>query len=124
VPLTPAGRNEGTLSVVPGTHRQAPPDRGSGAESFVAVDEGWPAAALPIEVPVGTAICFHPGLIHGSGPNLGAASRLAVISTFQPFDAPMLHYERRPHGDVVYRVGRDFYISNYRPGDRAPGHIA
>ncbi|MFN8019807.1 MAG: phytanoyl-CoA dioxygenase family protein [Acidimicrobiales bacterium] len=128
-PLTAAGAAEGGLYVVPGSHRSAPPRRGSG----MGLDETAPGAVerppadgdhLVVEVGQGEAIVFHPGLLHGSGPNAGPGPRVAVISTFQPVDAPLRHYARHDDGtEVAFEVDEDFYVSGFRPGDPVPGRI-
>lgn len=125
-PLGAAGRNDGGLVALAGSHRSAPPRRGSG----MALDEVAPGQRPepgPVEPTLvvaspGDVVVFHPGLLHGSGPNLGPGPRLAVISTFQPADAPLRHYSRRIDGtEVGFEVGEDHYLSDFGPADPDPG---
>lgn len=132
VPLTPIGPHDGPLEVVAGSHRFAAPRRGSGMELVVleppgaasADGRGEPADVdlgrrVALDVAVGDAVCFHPALAHGSAANRGSDLRLAVISTFQPADAPLVHHRRRPDGSVAtYQVDGDFYLADPDDVDR------
>ena len=45
---------------------------------------------VAIEAAAGAVLFFDPHLIHGSGPNLSANPRRAIILTYQPADFEML----------------------------------
>lgn len=109
VPLTAAGADDGTLVVVPGSHRHGPAQRGGGSPL---VDPAGAGDEAVIEIAPGEALLFHPAIHHRSGPNRGGDLRLAVVSTFQPATAPVLHYRLSEDGTAdVYEVRSDYYLA-------------
>ena len=90
--LDDADASNGTLEVVPGSHRtgQWPTRTDSDTFGNLEID---PAAtddvnAVHLEVPAGSVVYFGPFLVHRSAPNRSARERRALLFSYQPPGAP------------------------------------
>ncbi len=88
IPLDDATAENGTLTVVPGSHkrdwRMAKMNLPSG-EFSVTIDNGdWQEGdVVTCAIKRGTAIVFSDRLVHGSTPNTAGKDRYAIIGTYQ-----------------------------------------
>lgn len=130
VPLENADAENGSLAVVPGSHRWGIPQR--------SLSIPWPLRHIPhqlllrkslqvLEVPAGHSVIFHAALIHASGLNLGKTVRLAVNALMLPEGEAYRHYYRdqdSPPGRVeVFEVSPSFFYKEdilARPGPHWP----
>lgn len=87
IPLDDATAENGTLTVVPGSHkrdwRMARRDPSAG-EFVNAIEDGdWKDGdVVTCAIRRGTAIVFSDRLVHGSTPNTAGRDRYAIISTY------------------------------------------
>jgi phytanoyl-CoA hydroxylase len=97
IPLDDAGPENGTLTVVAGSHRRdwrmAKKALASGDFQFEIPDSDWKTGdVVTCAIPRGTAIVFSDRLVHGSTANTAGRDRYAIISTYhapaadEPFD--------------------------------------
>jgi phytanoyl-CoA hydroxylase len=91
--LDPAPEESGCLWLVPGSHRAghlpAPGERGVLGRLYTDLDRFEHAEPVPIAAPAGSAIFFHPYLVHGSRGNRSEQSRRALVLTYQPPELPL-----------------------------------
>jgi ectoine hydroxylase-related dioxygenase (phytanoyl-CoA dioxygenase family) len=83
--VTPSNRENGGLSVIPGSHRSGllphepsalyPRDR-----KTVDIDASM---ALPLDMDAGDILVMHPHLVHGSPDNGSSGHRIALMSGYQ-----------------------------------------
>jgi ectoine hydroxylase-related dioxygenase (phytanoyl-CoA dioxygenase family) len=97
--LDDAGVDNGTLEVVPGSHRQGVwatrTDRDPFGNLEIDVDEagavgGDQVETVPVEVPAGSVVYFGSLLVHRSAPNRSDRERRALLFSYQPPGAPDL----------------------------------
>ena len=90
--LDAATEENGCLWLIPGSHRfghlPAPADRGVLGRLYTDVERLELAEPFPLVGPGGTAVFFHPYLVHGSQRNRTASSRRALVLTYQPDGLP------------------------------------
>ena len=90
--LDDASSQNGCLWAISGSHRQgALPvyrDRGTLGRLYTDVESLDLGPAEPIEAPAGSVIWFHGDVVHGSRGNRSAASRRAIVLTYQPAGHP------------------------------------
>lgn len=92
VALDDADATNGTLRVVPGSHRGGllPHDRDDGrlaSELFnvaLAAERVDEKAAVDVVLRAGDVSAHHPALIHGSGPNRSDRPRRALVARYHP----------------------------------------
>lgn len=115
IPLTDVSRENGTLAVVPGSHHLTHVYRGLGVEEpYLAWGEELMRDQLfYLEVPRGTAVLYHPGILHYSPPNRSAQNRLAVLVSYYPTAyGPVLYHKARisfPGSVSVYELTPGFF---------------
>jgi ectoine hydroxylase len=86
--LDDATLENGTLQVIPGSHRQGVWRQRTDADQFgnlemdPAAADGHPTRAL--EVPAGSVVFFGPYLVHKSEPNQSNKDRRALLYSYQP----------------------------------------
>ncbi len=99
IPLDDATPANGTLKVLPGSHRQewdtgnADLETTGGEFGNVVDNPTWePGDEVACDVPRGSAVIFSDRLLHASCPNTARADRYTIISTYhapaedEPFD--------------------------------------
>ena len=96
IPLDDASAENGTLTVIPGSHKKEwkPKKGGVDGEFFNELDgSDWrPADVVVCNIRRGSAVIFSDRLVHGSTANTAKRDRFAIISTYQapgpdePFD--------------------------------------
>lgn len=98
IPFEDTSAENGTLTVVPGSHRRTwglrQTDGVNGEFSNELENSNTPTAEeiLVCELKKGSAVVFSDLVLHGSTPSQGAKERYAIISTYhapgdEPFDA-------------------------------------
>jgi len=86
--LDPASLENGTLQVVPGSHKQGKWKTRTDRDMFgnLEMDPAVVADVAPVavEVPAGSVIFFGPFLVHKSDPNTSDRDRRALLYSYQP----------------------------------------
>jgi phytanoyl-CoA hydroxylase len=87
IPLDDATAENGTLTVVPGSHkrdwRMVKLDLPSGEFGMGITDGEWQVGdVVTCSIKRGTAVVFSDRLVHGSTPNTAGKDRYAIISTY------------------------------------------
>ncbi len=127
--LDAAGRDNGCLEVLPGSHRSggvAHAPRGGLLAQADPADLGFdPARRLAIPAEPGDVVIYHQDMFHRSGLNLSSRPRLAAAGTFvglaevprlRALLPPAIAIERRP----ALRGGRPVEIANPLPTSTSP----
>lgn len=99
MPMVDTTLENGALHVVPGSHRQGPIPHSEAGTGFDLDPQEWPLErGKPVLARAGDVIFFNYLLVHGSGPNLSAARRTALIYQFRAAgDVPL----NAAHSDEV-----------------------
>lgn len=116
IPLVDATVQNGTLQVVPGSHKRFGKHRGpmvpwelDGIKHEIISNH-----LKPIEIPVGKAVVLDDSIVHYSAPNTTNQLRLAIQLICIPAELPSLHYHKNPtnpNGNIeVLEVDKEFYI--------------
>lgn len=79
-----ATRANGTMTIVPGSHRREwRHERDGGSDHHITcAAEVDPARALPIELPAGGVLFFNYGVVHSTGPNATDGDRAGLALHF------------------------------------------
>ena len=115
-PLVDATVANGTLQVVPGSHKRFGEIRGPMVPWELENIRGAIVSKYmkPIEIPVGKAVILDDSIVHYSAPNKTKDLRLAIQLICIPEELPSLHYHRNPaatDGKVdILEVDKEFYI--------------
>lgn len=116
IPLSDSGLANGTIHILPGSHRMGNHVRPPDVDSFeTAVAEVALRESRPVEVQTGEILVVDGAVIHHSPPNGSGVERVAAIGAVRPAGADM-HFVRSeagdPHGTAdVFRVGPEMYRS-------------
>jgi hypothetical protein len=98
--LDDASVENGTLYVVPGSHAQGVWRGRTDRDAFgnLEIDPALDVdgAAVPVEVPAGSIVCFGAHLVHKSEPNTSAKDRRALLYSYQPAGRPHAREQMRP----------------------------
>jgi hypothetical protein len=99
-PLVDTDEENGTLHVIPGSHRWVSGLRGSGAFPDVADDVADLLAEQRVVVPLraGEAIVYDAAVLHGSTPNTSDRPRPVAAVALAPRGAPLVHFHRAADG--------------------------
>lgn len=103
----------GELHVLPGSHLVGSEWRGTFTSStyLSEVERLWrEATSLPVRA--GDAVVLDSRVVHGSPPNFGTSSRLAMAGTVVPTGVPLQHVLGRDDGTdevLIQRVDRAFF---------------
>jgi len=127
IPLIDTDAENGTLHVLPGSHRFTNTVRSRHVPAvFDPVLDEIEARSVALDCGAGELVVMVSGVVHFSPPNRSPAVRLAAHGILKPKAAPLVFYfadEDTPDGQVeVYEVGIDQYIE-LALGDRpGPGY--
>lgn len=124
IPLVATDEHNGTLHVLPGSHRFSNRVRSRHVPAkFDPVLDEVEQHSIRLDCAPGELVVMVSGVVHHSPPNQSDALRLAVHGIFKPAAAPLVFYyadEMTPLGQVeMYEVGIDEYIElvlGDRPG--------
>lgn len=90
--LDDADLGNGTLEVVPGSHRDGRWRNRTDGDAFgkLEIDPALEAGLemVPIEVPAGSVVYFGSTLVHRSAPNTSDRERRSLLYSYQPAGAP------------------------------------
>jgi len=119
-PLVDATVENGTLQVVPGSHKRFGEMRGPMLPWELEDIRGVIVEKYlkPIEIPVGKAVILDDSIVHYSAPNRSSGLRLAIQLICIPKEFPSIHHHMNPNdGDgkvKVLHVDKEFYM-NFNP---------
>lgn len=116
-PLIDTNYKNGTLAVIPGSHKLFEYARCSPSPESKSLLSDHVFTLFPfvksIDLSAGQAIIFDNRLIHASTPNLNANARIAVGIGITQNDAQLLHYYEDPQSAGVkmecYEVNKEFF---------------
>jgi hypothetical protein len=111
-PLVDTDAENGTLHVVPGSHRWVTGLRGSGdfAEATTGVEDLLGERAVTVPLRSGEAIVYDAALIHGSPPNRTDRPRPVAAVATAPESAGLVHFHRPPGGPTQgYAIDEAWY---------------
>lgn len=96
IPLVDTDERNGTMSVVPGSHRWTTGIRPHTVELPTAKhQQRFAEHAVPLELHAGTALLYDAALVHGSAANTSTVDRPAVAVALAPLDAQLLLFTQR-----------------------------
>lgn len=116
-PLVDSNEANGTLQVVPGSHKRFAPVRGplipwelEGLKEDIIND-----FMVPMNIRAGQAVILDDSIVHYSAPNRTDGLRLAIQLIMIPPGVPSVHYYMDNEGSKpavkVFEVDRDFYMA-------------
>jgi hypothetical protein len=117
VPLQDVTPHNGCMFFLPGSHRayaglrsgSYPTSRITGLGELVNS-----VRAVPLRR--GQALAFHPGVFHGSYPNLGGSPRRVMGAMLRPVYAPMRYFHRKDDVTAsVYEISERTLLSELHP---------
>lgn len=128
VPFQETNEENGTLSVIPGSHKLSIYQRSLNIPwSLEEYGKILWKFMIPININLGEAVIFHSALIHGSSSNKTSSMRIAANFFIKPKDALYLHYYTDAESNFnkieVYSVTPEFYLScdiMKRPANKFP----
>lgn len=115
-PLVDSGRENGTLEMVPGSHKRYGEVRGPMIRSELEdiKDEIIANCLVPMEVKAGTAVILDDSIVHYSSPNNTDGLRLTIQLILMPREEQSIHYHMDLAKDrtrvEVLEVDHDFYM--------------
>lgn len=117
MPLQDTNEENGTLLLVPGSHKLFPfISHWNEPYYFINFIERLRDYHIPINSPAGEAVVFCDKTIHYSDINKSNTTRRALQLKFLPMDAPYLFYhldkDNMDKGFEVYECKSEFYINN------------
>ncbi len=116
-PLVDSNKENGTLEVVPGSHKRYGQVRGPMIKSELAdiKDEIINQFMVPLEVKAGQAVILDDSIVHYSSPNRTNGFRLAIQLILIPKEETSIHYHMDLKKDrnrvEVLSVNKDFYTT-------------
>ncbi len=113
-PLVPVGVREGTLHVVPGSHRWSDRTRGSHfPQPYEQVEQlVIERLCLPVPLDAGHAVVYDSALLHHSPPNHSDRVRPVVAAGLAPAGTPLVHHWADPDGHVrVFHVDGPYFTA-------------
>jgi hypothetical protein len=116
VPLCDTNEHNGTLQILPGSHRHILPLRAPTLPFFFSGSEDLLMPYfIPLVVKAGQAVILNQRLVHYSAPNHSDSVRIAITSGVKTKGAPMVFYYKDPEKppDLLarFRQEDDFLIS-------------
>lgn len=131
-PLVDVDERNGTLEVVPASHKLVPHIESATAPSyFSAFIERVPDYMISLPVPAGSGFIFDDSLVHGSPANAGTRPRIAVQVMCIPKDAtPVFFFKESEARFERIAADVDFYLDQdledivvRRPEWQSLGHV-
>lgn len=114
-PLVDADAENGTLHVVPHSHRWVHGLRGSGdfpSPVEGVADELVAERAVTVALRAGEAVVYDAALLHGSAPSRQDRPRPAAALAVAPHGAPLVHFHRDPGGPVEgHRIDESWFTT-------------
>ncbi len=116
-PLVNSHQANGTLQLVPGSHKRFGAVRGPMIpwELEKIKDQIIAEDLIPMEVEAGMAVILDDSIVHYSAPNRTDELRLAIQLICIPEEFPSIHYHLNPKVSTdtvhVYEVDREFYMA-------------
>lgn len=115
VPLIDVDQMNGTLLVVPGSHRRGPDLRGSqpwpDTLTEIRADLVTSPRTRPLQVTKGQAVVYDNALVHGSTSNLSGSGRPVAAFAVAPRRARLCHATVLNGDPVVASVDDRFFLS-------------
>lgn len=113
-PLVDVDARNGTLHVVPGSHKLLPHIEGPGSLSFFSdYRDDLDDLLVPLSAPAGHGFIFDDSLVHGSPENRAETPRIAVQITCVPADSKPVFYFRGDQGDFeLIKADSEFYLTH------------
>lgn len=127
-PLVDSNKSNGTLEVVPASHKRFGKVRGPmiRSELLEINEEIIEKYMKPIETKAGDAVILDDSLVHYSSPNRTSGLRLAIQLILIPDDAPSIHYHMDPRNNPelvrVLEVDHEFYMQ-FNPWKKTDGNV-
>lgn len=117
IPLQDTNLENGTLCMVPKSHRFFHPHRGiSFSSSFGHFEDLLRTYLVPLELKAGDIVLFDNRTVHYSHLNKGAADRVVVMSGLYPQAATIemcYRDESKPENPIeIYQMEDDFLLTN------------
>jgi hypothetical protein len=113
-PLQDTEETNGTLALIPRSHKLVPHVETPGAPGYFAgIQKHVWRRLQPVDVRAGHAVLFDDSLLHGSKDNLSAQPRVAVQLMCAPGDAPIVFYVPQRDGRFeLIEAGSDFFVDH------------
>ncbi|GGA07130.1 hypothetical protein GCM10010923_16410 [Blastomonas marina] len=113
-PLVDVDATNGTLHVVPGSHKLVPHIEGPGSLSFFsAYRDDLDDQLVPLAASAGHGFIFDDSLVHGSPENHGPDPRIAVQITCVPAAAePVFYFNSGDEEFELVDADSEFYLQN------------
>lgn len=121
IPLVEATEANGSLRVVPGSHRWTTGLRPSGAAHPTAPFQAeLGRRSVTVDLEAGAACVYDPALVHGSSANPTPDVRPAAAIALAPAAEPLVHFNVDDHGLAGWRIDESHFTT--RPfGSRPDG---
>lgn len=128
-PLDHVDDGNGTLRVLPGSHRWFTTVRSITIQpTAIPLDAEIRALTTPLALAPGQAVVHAQNLFHGSLANRSSRMRVAAVCGTRKVGVPMVHYYRdpdRPHAPIeIFEIDPEFFASgvgDLRDGRRPEG---
>lgn len=113
-PLQDVSPANGTLALIPRSHKLVPHVETPGAPAYFAgIQKHVWRRLQPIDVRAGHAVLFDDSLLHGSKDNLSASPRIAVQLMCAPRDAQIVFFVPQSDGRFeLIEADSDFFIEH------------
>ncbi|MFN8276303.1 MAG: phytanoyl-CoA dioxygenase family protein [Chitinophagales bacterium] len=111
IPLHDVDANNGTIRIIPGSHKWSTNLRGYNLPNACESAEKWLASELePVCLSGGDALLYDHRLIHDSALNLSATPRLVIVIGLIPIGAQLLFLKRKGTEIHRYVATPEFYL--------------
>lgn len=119
IPLVDVTIENGTLAVIPGSHNLTAHYRGINIHPYYEkyYSKLQKEKSHYFEVPAGTGVFYHPGLLHFSPENTTGIKRTAILLSFTPKGYQAVIYYKKPdwffikHKTAMYTLTKEFYTT-------------